>query len=113
MATKQPTNYADIRESFALALEAEAPEAKDAVLQTVDDAVGNHSHLLHFPGDGPVEPTTEPYSALIVHEGGSGTDTGIVAHHYDEQTLVVEYEDNTTTRYPFGSIEEINSAKNG
>jgi hypothetical protein len=101
----RPTNYADIRESFALALEAEAPEAKAAVLQTVDDAVANHSHQLHFPGDGPVEPV---YSALIVHEGGSGIDTGIVGHRYDEQTLVVEYDDDTTTRYPFGSVEEIN-----
>jgi hypothetical protein len=97
----QPTNYGDIRESFALALDAEAPEAKAAVLQTVDNAVANHSHRLHFPGDGPVEPV---YSALIVHEDGSG----IVGHRYDEQTLVIEYDDDTTTRYPFGSVEEIN-----
>lgn len=101
----RPTNYGDIRESFALALEAEAPEAKEAVLQTVDDAVANHTHHLHFPGDGPVKPT---YSAAIVHEDGSGVDTGIVAHHYDGQTLVVEYADDTTTRYPFGTVEEIN-----
>jgi hypothetical protein len=101
----QPTNYGDIRESFALALEAEAPEAKAAVLQTVDDAVANHSHQLHFPGDGPVEPV---YSALIVHEDGSGIDSGIVGHHYEEQTLVVEYADDTPTRYPFGYVQEIN-----
>lgn len=106
----QPTNYGDIRESFALALDAEAPEAKEAVLGTVDDAVGNNAHHLHFPGDGPVEPV---YSALIVHEGGSGIDTGIVAHHYDGQTLVVEYADDTTTRYPFGSVEEINPDDDG
>lgn len=101
----QPTNYADIRESFALALEAEALEVRAAVLQTVDDVVANHSHQLHFPGDGPVESV---YSALIVHEDGSGIDSGIVSHRYDEQALVVEYDDDTTTRYPFGSVEEIN-----
>ena len=37
---EEPTNYPDIRESFALALEEEAPEAKEAVLGTVDDAIG-------------------------------------------------------------------------
>lgn len=108
MSSNQPTNYADIRESFALALEAETPEAKEAILQTVDDAVANHSDQLHFPGDGPAEQARESYSAFIIYEGGSGTDTGIVAHHYDEQTLIVEYENSTTTRYPFGTIEEIN-----
>lgn len=48
---EEPTNYPDIRESFALALEEEAPEAKEAVLGTVDDAVGNNAEYLHFPGD--------------------------------------------------------------
>ena len=105
MSSQHPTNYSDIRESFALALSAEAPEAKETVLQTVDDAVANHSHHLHFPGDGAIG---RPYSALIVHESGSGIDTEIVAHHYDEQTLVVEYADGSTTRYPFGRVEELN-----
>ena len=105
MSSNQPTNYGDIRESFALALSAEAPEAKEAVLQTVDDAVANHSHQLHFPGDGPIK---ETYSALIVHEDGSGIDTGMVDHYHDEQTLVVEYADGSTTRYPFGSVEDLN-----
>lgn len=102
---KQPTNYADIRESFALALDEEAPEAKDIVLQTVDDAIANHTDLLHFPGDGAVEQT---YSALIVHDGGSGIDHNILDHHHDEQTLVVEYADGTTTEYPLGSVDKIN-----
>jgi len=106
----RPTNYPDIRESFALALDAEAREAKEAVLGTVDDAVANNAHHLHFPGDGPVEPV---YSALVVHGDGSGIDTGIVAHHYDKQTLVVEYADDTTTRYPVGSVEEINPDEDG
>lgn len=48
---EEPTNYPDIRESFALALEEEAPDAKETVLGTVDDAVGNNAEYLHFPGD--------------------------------------------------------------
>jgi hypothetical protein len=61
---EEPTNYPDIRESFALALEEEAPEAKEAVLGTVDDAIGVNAEYLHFPGDrftagGAIEPREE------------------------------------------------------
>jgi hypothetical protein len=61
---EEPTNYPDIRESLALALEEEAPEAKEAVLGTVDDAIGANAEYLHFPGDqlnadGEIEPREE------------------------------------------------------
>jgi hypothetical protein len=100
----RPTNYPGIRESFALALEAEAPEDKAAVLQTVDDAVANHSHQLHFPGDGPVEPI---YSALIVHEDGSGIDSRIVGQRsYNRLSS-----SNTLTTTPLRAIRSAASKK--
>ena len=39
-------NWPSIRETLALALETECPDAKDAVLGTVDDALGNHAEDL-------------------------------------------------------------------
>jgi hypothetical protein len=67
---EEPTNYPDIRESFALALQEEAPEAKEAVLETVDDAVGANAEYLHFPGDQFNEDGTIESREEIEHEEG-------------------------------------------
>lgn len=103
-SSDQPTNFPDIRESVALALQEEAPEAKTDVLATLDDAIANNAHYLHFPSDDPVG---KPYSALIIYEGGTAIDDEIVSHRYDGQTLVVRYQDGSESRYPFGSVETV------
>lgn len=108
-STDRPTNFSDIRESVALALQEEAPEAKTDVLATLDDAIANNAHHLHFPSDDPVG---KPYSALIIYEGGSAVDDDIVSHYYDGQTLVVNYENGTESRYPFGSVETVTNNQN-
>jgi hypothetical protein len=106
MHTTEPTNYTDIRESLALVLEAEVPEAKDTVLQTLDDAVANNTDQLHFPGNNHAK---QPYSAVIAHEGGSTLETRLVAHAHDDQMLIAEYEDHATARFASGFVKQITS----
>lgn len=47
------TNYADIYESLSLILEEEAPDSKDRILDSLDDAIGNHADTLHMDSDRP------------------------------------------------------------
>lgn len=45
------TNYDDLYESLSLILEEEAPDSKQRILNSLDDAVGNHADMLHMESD--------------------------------------------------------------
>ena len=103
MSSKQPTNYAHFREAAKLALDAEDSEDTETVLETLDEAIANNADLLEFPND------DLPYSALIVHEGGSSVESGIVDYFHDGQTLVVEYVGGSTEKFLYGNVEDVAS----
>lgn len=91
------TNYAQIRQTFELALTAELsdPERVTAILETVDDAVGNHADTLVLAEDIP-----------HLSDPGNGAHTDLLA-------MQVSLENERGDQHTYHAVHSIRKSDDG